>query len=76
MRIIDLDTHIGPNDQWDYLPDEFRTMRPIQVFDRLGRTVRLTLHVPEETRDQIDARVQLSSSRKQQLLDISIRRFA
>jgi len=39
MRIIDLDSHIGPNDQWDYLPDEFRNMRPIQVFDRLGRTV-------------------------------------
>jgi aminocarboxymuconate-semialdehyde decarboxylase len=39
MTVIDLDTHIGPADQWEYVPEEFRRQRPIQVFDRLGRTV-------------------------------------
>jgi hypothetical protein len=76
MRIIDLDTHIGPLDQWDYLPDEFRTMRPIQVFDRLGRTILVNPPRSQATRDRIEGKVRLSNLRKRQLMGTSIRRCA
>jgi len=74
MRIIDLDSHIEANDQWDYLPDEFRTMRPIQAFDRLGRTFSLTLPLPRgrTTNRRESATFELKKAATQ---GISIRKF-
>lgn len=57
MQVVDLDSHIAPKDQWDGVPEEFARFRPLQIFDRLGRTV-----LVNPARSQGDARPTVSGA--------------